>query len=169
MKVAAVPVKDLVNAKQRLVAVLTPVERMELARAMLRDVLDALAGAGFDALWVVTRDAEVGAIGRRVGAEIVGEDASRGHTAAVALAQAEAVRRRARLFLTVPGDVPCVTTAELERWSRRQRSARRRRCSRPPARDGARTVWRSPHLTSCPWYSASPRSTTISPPLAGLG
>jgi 2-phospho-L-lactate guanylyltransferase len=113
MKVAAVPVKDLANAKQRLVAVLTPAERVELARAMLRDVLTALAGAGFDALWVVTRDAEVGAIGRRFGAEVLGEDVSRGHTAAVALAQAEAVRRGVRLFVTVPGDVPCVTAAEL--------------------------------------------------------
>jgi 2-phospho-L-lactate/phosphoenolpyruvate guanylyltransferase len=113
MRVAAVPVKDLVNAKQRLVPVLTPVERMELARTMLGDVLTALAGVGFDALWVVTRDAEVAAIGRRFGAEILGEDVSRGHTAAVASAQSEAVRRGARLFVTVPGDVPCVTAAEL--------------------------------------------------------
>lgn len=113
MRVAAVPVKDLVNAKQRLIAVLTPAERVELARAMLSDVLGALAGAGLDAVWVVTRDAEVGAIARRAGAEVLSEHASQGHTAAVALAQAEAVRRRARLFLTVPGDVPCATAAEL--------------------------------------------------------
>src|SRR5262245_46231836 len=113
MKVAAVPVKNLANAKQRLVTVLTPAERMALARAMLQDVLTALAGAGFDALWVVTGDAEVSAIGRRFGAEVLGEDVSRGHTAAVALAQAEAVRRGVRLFVTVPGDVPCVTPGEL--------------------------------------------------------
>jgi 2-phospho-L-lactate guanylyltransferase len=113
MKVVAVPVKDLANAKQRLIPVLTPVERMELARTMLDDVLTALTGAGFDALWVVTRDAEVAAIGHRFGAEILGEDVNRGHTAAVALAQSEAVRRGARLFVTVPGDVPCVTATEL--------------------------------------------------------
>ncbi|MGH7313229.1 MAG: 2-phospho-L-lactate guanylyltransferase [Candidatus Rokuibacteriota bacterium] len=113
MRVAAVPVKDLVNAKQRLIAVLTPAERMELARAMLRDVLSALTGAGLDAVWVVSRDAEVSAIARRAGAEVLSEGPSRGHTAAVALAQAAAVRRRARLFLTVPGDVPCATAAEL--------------------------------------------------------
>jgi 2-phospho-L-lactate guanylyltransferase len=114
MRVAAVPVKDLGQAKQRLMAVLTPAERMALARAMLTDVLGALAGAGLDAIWVVTRDAEIGALARRAGAEVLGgEQASQGHTAAVALAQAEAVRRRARLFLTVPGDVPCTTAAEL--------------------------------------------------------
>lgn len=114
MRVAAVPVKDFANAKQRLIAVLTPAERMELARAMLRDVLSALTGAGVDAIWVISRDAEVAAIARHFGAEVLGgERASRGHTMAVALAQEEAVRRRARLFLTVPGDVPCVTPAEL--------------------------------------------------------
>lgn len=113
MRVAAVPVKDLVNAKQRLIAVLTPTERMELARAMLRDVLRILTRAGLDAIWVVTRDAEVGAVARGAGVGVLSESANRGHTAAVALAQAEAVRRRARLFLTVPGDVPCATPAEL--------------------------------------------------------
>jgi 2-phospho-L-lactate guanylyltransferase len=113
MRVAAVPVKDLANAKQRLMAVLTPAERAALARAMLSDVLAALAGAGLDAIWVVTRDAEIGALARRAGAEVLGDPAGQGHTTAVALAQAEAVRRRARLFLTVPGDVPCTTAAEL--------------------------------------------------------
>ncbi|MGH7300023.1 MAG: 2-phospho-L-lactate guanylyltransferase, partial [Candidatus Rokuibacteriota bacterium] len=42
---AAVPVKDLVNAKQRLVPALAPRERRELARAMLEDVLDAAVAA----------------------------------------------------------------------------------------------------------------------------
>ena len=42
---AAVPVKDLVNAKQRLVAALPPEDRRALAAAMLEDVLDALAAA----------------------------------------------------------------------------------------------------------------------------
>ena len=48
MIVAAVPVKDLENAKQRLVRLLTPGERRELARAMLGDVLRALADAAVD-------------------------------------------------------------------------------------------------------------------------
>lgn len=113
MRVAAVPVKDLVNAKQRLITVLTPAERVDLARAMLRDVLGALMGAGLDAVWVVSGDAEVAAIARRAGAATLNEGCNRGHTAAVAQAQAEAARRRARLFLTVPGDVPCTTADEV--------------------------------------------------------
>ena len=111
--ICAVPVKDLVNAKQRLTAALGPAERGELARAMLRDVLGALSAARVDAVWVVTRDAEVAALAREFGAEPLAEAENRGHTAAVAAAQAEAVRRGARMFLTVPGDVPCVVPAEI--------------------------------------------------------
>jgi 2-phospho-L-lactate guanylyltransferase len=111
--VVAVPVKDLTHAKQRLMSVLSADERGELARAMLRDVLQALAAADLDGVWVITRDPAAAAIARSFGAELVTEAENRGHTAAVALAQAEAARRGARVFLTVPGDVPCVTADEL--------------------------------------------------------
>lgn len=111
--VVAVPVKDLTHAKQRLMSVLSADERGELARAMLRDVLQALAAADLDGVWVITRDPAAAAIARSLGAEPVIEAENRGHTAAVALAQAEATRRGARVFLTVPGDVPCVTADEL--------------------------------------------------------
>lgn len=113
MIVAAVPVKDLVNAKQRLVRVLDAPERAALARAMLADVLRALGGAGLDQVWVVTREPEVAAIARAFGAEPLAETENRGHTAAVATAQADAVRVGADAFLTIPGDVPCVTAAEI--------------------------------------------------------
>ena len=113
MIVVAVPIKDLAGAKQRLASVLTLGERDQLARAMLRDVLRALAAAELDRVWVVTRDPAVAAMARGLGAEPLVEAENRGHTAAVALAQAEASRRGARLFLTVPGDVPRVTADEL--------------------------------------------------------
>src|SRR5437899_9757997 len=113
MIVAAVPIKDLSDAKQRLASVLTLAERDQLARAMLRDVLRALAAAELDRVWVVTRDPAVAAMARGLGAEPLVEAENRGHTAAVALAQAEASRRGARVFLTVPGDVPRVTADEL--------------------------------------------------------
>jgi 2-phospho-L-lactate guanylyltransferase len=44
---------------------------------------------------------------------VVAESANEGHTAAVARAQAEATRRGARVFATVPGDVPCLTADEV--------------------------------------------------------
>lgn len=113
MIVAAIPVKDLTNAKQRLVSVLSPSERRELARAMLEDVLTALGGAGLDAVLLVTRDAEVAALARRFAVAILEEAENRGHTEAVALAQANAARMRADAFLTIPGDVPLVTGEEI--------------------------------------------------------
>jgi len=113
MIVAAVPVKDLVNAKQRLMRVLSAPERRELARTMLCDVLRALAAAALDRVWVVTREAEIVGIARALGAEPLAEDDNRGHTAAVAVAQAEAARAGARVFVTIPGDVPAVTAAEI--------------------------------------------------------
>jgi len=112
--VLAIPVKDLVNAKQRLVPALSPDERRALAAAMLEDVLAAVSSARLDELWVVTRDAEVTGIARRFGAVVVGEAENRGHTAAVAGAQARALTAGVRVFATVPGDVPCVSAAEVD-------------------------------------------------------
>ncbi len=113
--VAAVPVKDLVNAKQRLVPALSPAERRDLARAMLGDVLEALVAALPGAVAVITTDAEVQALARGAGAECWIESANRGHTAAVAFAQREAASRGVARFLTIPGDVPCVTADEVAR------------------------------------------------------
>lgn len=113
MVVAAVPVKDLVNAKRRLLRVLGADERMALARAMLGDVLRAFQPSGIDVVWVVTRDSEVAAIAQALGAQVLTEVDNRGHTTAVALAQARARQVGARIFATVPGDVPAVTAAEL--------------------------------------------------------
>ena len=110
---AAVPVKDLVNAKQRLIPVLTGAERHALVHAMLEDVLRALTVALPGSVWVVTTDIEIMDIARRNGACCLVESANRGHTEAVAVAQQEARARGAARFLTIPGDVPCVTAEEI--------------------------------------------------------
>jgi len=109
----AVPVKDLVNAKQRLMPVLSPEERMELADAMLRDVLTALSAGRAGQVWVVTRDPRVARLAQDFNTGLLAETENRGHTAAVAQAQAVAARAGARVFLTVPGDTPCVTASEI--------------------------------------------------------
>src|SRR5439155_23522700 len=114
MKIIAIPVKDLVNAKQRLIPLLAAEERRALATAMLEDVLAALGGARIDATWVVTRDAAVTAIAQRYGATIVSEAENRGHTAAVAAAQARARHEGVDVFATIPGDVPCVTAVAVD-------------------------------------------------------
>jgi 2-phospho-L-lactate guanylyltransferase len=110
---AAVPVKDLTNAKQRLLPVLTAAQRRALARAMLEDVLQALGAALDGSIYVVTADREVMDLARRRGASCLIESANRGHTEAVAFAQQEANAAGAERFLTIPGDVPCVTADEV--------------------------------------------------------
>jgi 2-phospho-L-lactate guanylyltransferase len=111
--VAAVPVKDLANAKQRLVPLLSAEERRELARAMIEDVLGALCRAPLDGVLVVTRDPEVIGIARRFSVAVLEEDENLGHTEAVALAQSHAATAGADRFLTIPGDVPQVTEGEI--------------------------------------------------------
>jgi 2-phospho-L-lactate guanylyltransferase len=111
--VAAVPAKDFRDAKHRLVGILTPGERAGLARVMLEDVLGVVSAGLFHSVYVVTGDAEVIACARQFRVEIIAEERSAGHTAAVSHAQAVALATGADCFLTIPGDVPDVTAAEL--------------------------------------------------------
>lgn len=124
MIVVAIPVKDLINAKQRLASALGAEERSALARTMLVDVLAALARARVDAVWVVTRDAGVGAIAAGFGVRIVAEHENRGHTAAATWAQDAARAAGATTFVTVPGDVPCVRASEIDALVDAARGAR---------------------------------------------
>ena len=112
---AVVPVKDLGNAKQRLAGVLGQPQRIALFRAMLEDVLEALAGAvSLAGIVLVTRDEEAIALGRRYGAECLIEPENRGHTAAVEFAATALARRGADALLQVPADIPRVTSEEIE-------------------------------------------------------
>jgi len=112
---AVVPVKNLGNAKQRLAGVLGQPARTALFRAMLEDVLEALAGAtSLAGIVLITRDEEATALGRRHGAESLVEPENRGHTAAVEFAAKALAARGAGALLQVPGDIPRVTSEEIE-------------------------------------------------------
>jgi coenzyme F420-0:L-glutamate ligase/coenzyme F420-1:gamma-L-glutamate ligase len=115
VRVAVVPAKEFTVAKQRLADALPPPARAALARAMLEDVLAALAAGPIDRIVVVTPDAEVGAVADRWGAFVVREGESRGHTAAVARGVALCQEWGANVMLTVPGDLPCLTADEVRR------------------------------------------------------
>lgn len=115
MRMAVVPAKDLGAAKQRLGEALPAPARAALARAMLEDVLAALAGAPLDRVLVVTPDPGVAALAEARGARVVREPTSGGHTAAVARGVAACQALGARVMLTVPGDLPCLTSAEVTR------------------------------------------------------
>ena len=81
---AVVPIKNTVDAKQRLADVLSAEHRRGLFIAMLTDVLTALAGAtALAGIVAVTRDPHACELARRFGAEIASEPANDGHTAAV--------------------------------------------------------------------------------------
>ena len=71
---AVVPVKRFDLAKGRLADALADDERRQLARAMLEDVLDALAATPeVDRVLVVTREPEVAALAMAAGAATVAE------------------------------------------------------------------------------------------------
>ncbi len=112
---AVVPVKDMGGVKQRLASALAPDARRDLYRAMLRDVLSALRGArGLDGVALLTRDEEAKELARRFELRVIEEPENRGHTAAVARAAAVLAADGARGLLQVPGDLPLLTSAEIE-------------------------------------------------------
>ncbi len=111
---AAVPVKEFTGAKQRLAAMLTPQQREILAATMLEDVLAALAGAHrLGGILVNTVEPRAVALAQRYGARVVTDGACDGHTAAV-LGMARALAAEGRAMLTLPGDIPRVTAAEID-------------------------------------------------------
>ena len=113
---AVVPVKALGQAKSRLAGTLSCGARAELARAMLEDVLETLVQARTLAgLVVVTADAEAKVLGTRLGARILGDDATCGHTRAVMAAARRLHAEGREGMLTVPGDVPAIAPDEVER------------------------------------------------------
>jgi 2-phospho-L-lactate guanylyltransferase len=109
---AAVPVKEFAGAKQRLAPMLTAERRRALAAAMLEDVLAALATAPLAGIMVNTIDPLATELARRYGARVVTDGARDGHTGAVT-AMARILAAEGHGMLTVPGDIPRVTAAEI--------------------------------------------------------
>jgi len=111
---AVVPVKDTAGSKQRLSGVMTPALRRALALAMLQDVLESLAGTpGLAGVAVVTIDAGAKRIAGEYGASVLTQDATGGHTAAVAGAARHLAAAGAAGMLALPGDIPLVTPADI--------------------------------------------------------
>jgi 2-phospho-L-lactate guanylyltransferase len=112
---AVIPVKDAALAKQRLSDALSPRLRKELALAMFQDVLDAVVAVPqLHGIAVVTADHDVAEIARRSGAEVWPEGAHDGHTGAVTAA-ARRLAAKSSAMLTLPGDIPLVSTDDIRR------------------------------------------------------
>ena len=116
MRTAAIlPVKSFGQAKQRLGASVGEPLRQELARAMVADVLAALARtAAIERTIVVTREDSVAGAARRQGALVLADDAEAGQSAAVTLGVRQALADGIERVLCVPGDCPALDPAELE-------------------------------------------------------
>jgi 2-phospho-L-lactate guanylyltransferase len=111
-----VPVKDTSIAKQRLAPSVPAPLRQALALAMLEDVLAALAGvAGLAARLLVTTDPAAKRLAASYGARCIAEGAGDGHTGAVTAAARRLAREGWETMLTLPGDIPLVTSAEIAR------------------------------------------------------
>ena len=105
---AVVLVKPLHLAKRRLIPVLQPSERIELAQAMFEDVLDAVTGAGpmLRGLIVVTRDGTVAQLARRAGAVVLQDEESDGMNGALRRATAYVTSAPADGMIVIPADLP---------------------------------------------------------------
>ena len=112
---AAVPVKAFTGAKLRTGSLLTPEQREVLAATMLEDVLAALAGATrLAGILVNTIDPVATELATRYGARVVTEGALDGHTGAVNGMARVLVAEGKGAMLTMPGDIPRVTSAEVD-------------------------------------------------------
>jgi 2-phospho-L-lactate guanylyltransferase len=111
---AVVPIKELGRAKERLAPLLPPERRRALMLAMFEDVLMALAATpGLAGLAVVTVDPEASRLAAEYGARLIEAGARNGHTGAVAAAATLLAQEGRAGMLTLPGDIPLVTPAEI--------------------------------------------------------
>ncbi len=115
MRTAAIlPVKSFGRAKQRLAAGVAEELRLSLARAMVADVLAALAATdAVELTVVVTREAEAARAAAASGATVIEDRSEAGQSAAASLGVRHAIDAGFERVLLVPGDCPALDPAEL--------------------------------------------------------
>ncbi len=114
---AIVPLKDFVNAKQRLSGVLTAHQRRLLFQAMVEDVLTVLSQtAGVSDILIVSDDPVAAMLAQKYGAQVMAEDGinSRGLNGAVGCAARMLEQQGVSDVMIIHGDLPLLTTAEIE-------------------------------------------------------
>jgi 2-phospho-L-lactate guanylyltransferase len=113
--VILIPVKNLSSAKQRLAAVLGQPARTELARAMLQDVVGAIAEwSGRPPCALVTSDPFALELARQYDFEVIPDAANLGETAAIEMATRVCVSRGVDSTLILPADIPLIQAGELQ-------------------------------------------------------
>ncbi|MCI0348583.1 MAG: 2-phospho-L-lactate guanylyltransferase [Acidobacteriales bacterium] len=110
-----VPVKNLVESKRRLSLLLTAEERQALARAMLQDVLSALAHCSRRSqVALVTGDSEAIRLAGQFSFQIIEDRDNGGESEAIAMATAVCEQRGEAETLVLPADIPLVASSEIE-------------------------------------------------------
>ncbi len=109
-----VPVKNLDGAKQRLASVLEQPRRTELARAMLEDVLEAIAQCpARPRVSLVTSDPLAQELAAKHRFEVIQDPQNEGETAAIEMATRVCHQTGAEFTLVLPGDIPLITADEV--------------------------------------------------------
>ena len=139
MRTAAIlPVKRFAVAKQRLGPGLQAPVRRQLARAMVQDVLDALAQTpAIERTIVVTDEPAIAAAARAQCAIAIADSARAGQSAAVALGIERMLAEGFQRVLCIPGDCPALDPADLRELL--SAHARRREVVIVPDRHGTGT------------------------------
>jgi len=138
MRALLLPVKDLNNAKKRLIGVLTPEERLGLAGAMLADTIRAARGARrAEKIFVVTNYEPVMQLAEENRWEILREEQQISESDSVDAASRICEDRGVTALLRVPLDVPLVQASDIDELLAVQ-------CEAPalvivPSRDGSGT------------------------------
>jgi 2-phospho-L-lactate guanylyltransferase len=114
VRVIALPVKSLAEAKTRLAPILEPLERAALTLAMLEDALDAtVALPGWES-WVVSPDEAVLEVAARRGARAIVEETPT-LPGAIHQVEADALGLGAQALAILLPDTPLVTPSVLTR------------------------------------------------------
>ena len=111
MTLALVPMKDLVDAKQRLSTMLSDEERMGLVNAMLRDVLAALQEATqIERVCIIAQDHSY----LEFGVDVIQEANNTGYNEAITFALTQSALAECDSLLILPGDVPLTSVGEID-------------------------------------------------------
>jgi 2-phospho-L-lactate guanylyltransferase len=138
MRALLLPVKDLRNAKKRLIGVLTAEERFGLAQAMLADTIRTVQGVHrAEKIFVITNYQPVLDIAEENGWEILREDRQVSESDSVDAASQICEQRGVRTLLRVPLDLPLIQPDDIDELLAIE-------CSAPamaivPSRDGTGT------------------------------
>jgi 2-phospho-L-lactate guanylyltransferase len=116
MRTAAIlPVKRFAKAKQRLGTAVADPLRLELARAMVADVLLALGETeSIEHTILVTRERTLAVAARELGTIVLDDEAESSQSVAATLGVQRALAEGIERVLCVPGDCPALDPAELE-------------------------------------------------------